>query len=180
MLAAVFRFHLPTLSSDPVLRDLIRSFKVETPPRPVRPPAWDLSLVLRCLSSSLFEPHHLCSLRNLTKKGLFLVALAMAKRTGELQTASRTVPFVRVDACLSYVPEFIAKTESLSNSLPCSFLMKSLSDFSAGLEDKLLLCPVCALCTYLRRTDSFSPLPLRLFLSPHRPSRSLSSYNELQ
>ena len=91
MLAAVFRFRLPTLSLDPVLRDLIRSFKVDTPPRPVRPPAWDLSLVLRCLNLSLFEPPHLCLLRNLTKKVLFLAALATTKRVGELQV----VLFVR-------------------------------------------------------------------------------------
>ena len=103
MLAAVFHFRLPTLSADPVLRDLIRSFKLETPSRPVCPPAWDLSLVLQCLNSSQFEPLHLCSLRNLTKKVL-LVALATAKRVGELQAVSRMVPFVGRDACLSYVP----------------------------------------------------------------------------
>ena len=70
MLAAVFCFRLPTFSADPVLRDLIHSFN---------------SLVLQCLNSSQFEPLHLCSLWNLTKKVLFLVALATAKRVGELQ-----------------------------------------------------------------------------------------------
>ena len=43
MLAAVFRTATSSISSDPVLQDLIQSFKVEAPPRPVRPPAWDLS-----------------------------------------------------------------------------------------------------------------------------------------
>ena len=85
VLSAVFRCTLPSISSDPVLRDLIRSFKVEAPPRPLRLPAWDLSLVLRCLTSPMFEPLHLSSLRNLTKKVLFLVALATAKRVGEVQ-----------------------------------------------------------------------------------------------
>ena len=79
MLAAVFRSALPSISSNPILGDLIRSFKVEAPPRLVLPPAWDLSLLLCCLASPLFEPFHLCSLRNLTKKVLFLVALATAK-----------------------------------------------------------------------------------------------------
>ena len=103
-----------------------------------------------------------------------MVALATAKCVGELQTVSRTVSFVRQDACLSYVPEFVAKTESLSNLLPHSFLVKSLSDFAAGLEDELLFFPIHVFCIYLSWTDSFSPLPRRLFVSPRYPSRSLS------
>ena len=47
MLSAVFRFHLPSLSSDPVLRDLLRSFRLSLAERLLRPPAWDLSVVLR-------------------------------------------------------------------------------------------------------------------------------------
>ena len=39
MLAAVFRFKLPEISTSPVLQDLVRSFKVEVPVRSVRPPA---------------------------------------------------------------------------------------------------------------------------------------------
>ena len=107
------------------------------------------------------------------KKVLFLVSLATAKRVGELQAVSRTVSFVRSDAYLSYVPEFVAKTESLSNPLPRSFLVSSLSDFASVLDDELLLCPVRALRIYLDRTSSFSPLPRRLFLSPRRPSHAL-------
>ena len=38
MLAAIFRFELLEISSAPALRDLIRSFKVETLTRPIRPP----------------------------------------------------------------------------------------------------------------------------------------------
>ena len=44
MLSAVVRFKLPGISSDPVLRDLIHSFKMKAPPCPVRPPAWVLWL----------------------------------------------------------------------------------------------------------------------------------------
>ena len=173
MLSAVFRFQLPGLSSHPVLRDLLRSFRLAAPCRPLRPPAWDLAAVLTYLNSGIFEPLRLASLRSLTKV-LFLLALATAKRIGELQALSRSVSFVRADACFSYVPEFVAKTESLSNPIPRSFLVKSSSDFAAGLHEELLLCPVHALRIYLDRTASFSPLPRRLFLSPRRPSRALS------
>ena len=88
------------MSSDPVLHDLVRSFRIEAPVRLLRPPAWDLSAVLQFLSSPVFEPLHRASLRNLMKKVLFLVSLATAKQVGELQAVSRTVSFVRSDACV--------------------------------------------------------------------------------
>ena len=74
MLAAVFRFKLPEISASPVLHDLLRSFKVEVPVRPVRPPTWELEVVLRYLRSSSFEPLSSLCLRSLTKKVLFLVS----------------------------------------------------------------------------------------------------------
>ena len=107
-------------------------------------------------------------------KVLFLLALATAKCVGELQALSHLVSFVHADDCVSYVPEFVAKTESLSNPIPRSFLVRSLSDFTAGLQEELLLCPVRALRIYLDRSASFSPLPRHLFISPRRPSRALS------
>ena len=127
MLSAVFRFQLPSLSSHPVLRDLLRSFCLESAERQLRPPAWDLSLVLRFLNTSPFEPLSEAPLRALTQKVLFLLALATAKRVGELQALSSMVTFVHGDACLSYVPQFVAKSESLTRSIPRSFLVKSLS-----------------------------------------------------
>ena len=174
MLSAVFRFHLPSFSLDPVLRDLFRSFKLSSAERVLCPPAWDLAKVLRYLNSSHFEPLSQASLRALSQKALFLLALATAKRVGELQALSSVVTFVGLDACLSYIPQFVAKSESLTHSIPRSFLVKSLSDFAAGLDADLLLCPVRALRIYLDRTRSLSPLRHRLFVLPHRPSRAMS------
>ena len=173
MLSAVFRFHLPSLSSHPVIRDLLRSFCLTSAERQLRPPSWDLSWVLRYLNSSEFEPLSRAPLRALTRKVLFLLALATAKRVGELQALSSVVTFVGGDACLSYVPQFVAKSESLTRSIPRS-LVKSLSDFAAGLDDDLLLCPVLALCIYLDRSTPLTSLRHRLFVSPRRPSRALS------
>ena len=42
VLSAVFRFHLPSLSSDPVIRDLLRSFRLSSGERVLRPPALGL------------------------------------------------------------------------------------------------------------------------------------------
>ena len=124
--------------------------------------------------SGAFEPLRDAPLRALSKKVLFLLALATAKRVGELQVLPRIVSFVGSDACLSCVPEFVAKSESLSLSIPRSFLAKSLSDFAVGLDDDLLLCPVRALRIYLDRTLSLAPSRRRLFVSPSCPTRAMS------
>ena len=174
VLSAVFRFHLPSLSSDPVIRDLLRSFRLSSVERVMRPPAWDLSKVLTYLVSPAFEPLSQASFRALTLKTLFLLALATAKRVGELQALSSIVTFVAGDACLSYIPQFVAKSESLTRSIPRSFLVKSLADFVAGLDVDLLLCPVRALRLYLLRARSLSPCRHRLFVSPRRHSRAMS------
>ena len=165
MLSVVFRFHLPSLSSDPVLRNLLWSFRLSSAERLLRPPAWNLSVVLRFLNSSAFEPLSRAPLRSLSQKTLFLLALATAKRVGELQALSSVVTFVGLDACLSYVPQFVAKSESLTRTIPRSF-------FAAGLDDDLLLCPVRALRIYLDKTRPLSSIRHRLFVS----SSPLSSY----
>ena len=118
VLSAVFRFHLPSLSSDPVIRDLLRSFRLSSAEHMLRPPAWNLSKVLTYLVSPAFEPLSQASFRTLTLKTLFLLALATAKRVGELQALSSIVTFVGGDACLSYIPQFVAKSESLTRSIP--------------------------------------------------------------
>ena len=75
------------------------------------------------------------------------------------------------DACLYYIPQFVAKSESLTRSIPRSFLVTSLADFRAGLDSDLLLCPVRALRLYLLRARSLSTGRHRLFVSPRRPAR---------
>ena len=72
VLSAVFRFHLPSLSSDLVIRDLLRSFRLSSAERVLRPPAWDLSKVLTYLVSPAFEPLSQASFRVLTLKTVFI------------------------------------------------------------------------------------------------------------
>ena len=160
MLSAVFRSVLPEISTSPVLHDLLRSFRVEAPARSITPPSWDLLKVLEYLKSPVFEPLHQSSLRDLTRKTLFLVALASAKRVSELQALSRIVSFSSSAAVVSYVPEILAKTETAGRPLPCTFAIQSLSDFAAGLPDELLLCPVRAFSEYVARTSRFVNRPL--------------------
>ena len=113
------------------------------------------------------------SFRALTLKTLFLLALATAKRVDELQALSSIVTFVAGDVCLSYIPQFVAESESLTRSIPRSFLVTSLADFAAGLDIDLLLCPVRALRLYLLRARSLSPCRHFLFVSLRRLSRTM-------
>ena len=77
-------------------------------------------------------------------------------------------------AVVSYVPEFLAKTESALRPLPRSFLVKSLTDFAAGLDEDLLLCPIRCLRVYIQRTAPGVNHPQRLFVSPRNPSLLIS------
>ena len=174
MLSATFRFVFSELSSHPVLHDLLRSFRIEHPLPSSRFPPWDLLRVLSLLRCSPFEPLDSCSLRDLTRKTLFLLSLATARRVGELQAVSSAVYSSGGDLFLSYLPEFCAKSESSSNPLPRSFRVRSLRDFVGSLPDELSLCPVRTLQIYLQRTSSLSPCPRSLFVSLRAPSRSLS------
>ena len=94
------------------------------------------------------------------------MALATAKRVGELQALSVQVARSGRDLLLSYSPEFVAKMESETNPIPRSFVLKSLSDFAANLDEELLLCPVRALKYYLTRTEDLRFRSKSLFVSP--------------
>ena len=173
MLAAVFKFPLPEISSSPILKDLIRSFEISAP-RPIfPPPPWDLDKVLEFLSGPPFEPLARASFLDKTKKALFLLAMATAKRVSELQALSFSVSFQGEDLVLYYDPFFRAKTESVINPLPRSVVVPSLSDFTGNLPERLH-CPVRAI-KYLRKAArSASFIPSRLFVSPKNPKRSMS------
>ena len=133
----------------------------------------ECGLVLHHLVDAPFEPLDQSSLRLLTQKTVFLVALATAKRVSELQALTAHVAFQGGDMVLSYLPDFVAKTETPTNPLPREFVLISLSD-SVGLDDEeRLLCPVRALRWYLHRTRSPSR-PRHLFLSVRDPKRPLS------
>ena len=60
-------------------------------------------------------------------------------------------------------------------SLPRTFTIQSLSDFTAGLPDEMLLCPVRALSVYVARTSRFVNRPRRLFVSSCNLSRAMSN-----
>ena len=173
MLSSVFKFCLPEISTSPILKDLTRSFEISAP-RPIhRSPTWDLNKVLEYLSGPPFEPLTNASFRNKTRKALFLLAIATAKRVGELQALSFSVSHRGEDLVLHYDPFFLAKTETASNPLPRSVIVQSLEDFVGDLPERVL-CPVRAIRHLRRATRSTEASPSRLFVSPSDPTRSMS------
>ena len=60
----------------------------KTRPRPVVLPTWSLQPILECLTKPPWEPIHQLSLKELTLKTVFLLAITSARRVSELQALS--------------------------------------------------------------------------------------------
>ncbi|XP_064087525.1 uncharacterized protein LOC135202200 [Macrobrachium nipponense] len=172
MLAAVFRHRGLNISENKDLHDLIRSFET-TKKGSLRTPSWNLDVVLQFFSSSRFEPPHSASFRDLTKKSLFLMALASAKRMSELQAIEGKVGFKDQSVVCSFLPSFFTKNENPSNPWPRSFEVQSLSAL-VGEESERALCPVRSLQYYLRRKEQLKGNTDVLWCSVRDPSRPLS------
>ena len=71
------------------------------------------------------------------------------------------------DIYLTFVPQLGALSESLTHSIPRSFLVVSLSAYAVGFADALWLCPECASAFSLR-------LPRWSIPSHCRPSHAVS------
>ena len=78
------------LSYHQVLSDIIKSMELEKPVISRVVTHWDLSLVLDSLKKFLFEPMSSCSLKCLTQKTVFLIALTSGRRRSELHALSAT------------------------------------------------------------------------------------------
>ena len=128
---------------------------------------------MQYLSGPPFEPLARASFLNKTKKALFLLAIATAKRVSELQALSFSVSFQGEDLVLYYDPFFRAKTESAANPLPRSVIVPSLADFAGDLPERVQ-CPVRAIKFLWKAARSASYIPSRLFISPRNMERAMS------
>ena len=101
MLNGVFSLKGFDLSSDAVLREIIKTCSRQVPRPPCRVPSWNVDVVLKSLTGPPFEPLGQASFQDLSRKMLFLVALAMAKRVGELSALSMVTAVQGQDLILS-------------------------------------------------------------------------------
>ena len=108
------------LAASREITTLLRSFARSVNPVELRPPAWDVSLVLQSLMGAPYEPLRTCEERFLAQKTLFLLALASAKRIGELHALSYRVSHTRDwgEVSFAFVTGFVAKTQDPSSLAP--------------------------------------------------------------
>lgn len=125
------------------------------PPRVQRAPAWDLHLVLDALCLPPFEPLARTELKWVSVKTAFLLAIASAKRVGELHALSVSESCLRWNSDGSGVTlwpntAFLPKVLSPSNLNRPIHLAQFVPPEG---EDRLkLLCPVRALRAYIAAT----------------------------
>ena len=156
---------------------LLRSFARSVNPVELRPPAWDVSLVLQSLTGAPYEPLRTCEERFLAQKTLFLLALASAKRIGELHALSYRVSHTRDwgEVSFPFVTGFVAKTQDPSSLAPRfeGFTVPALPNERKNRNGRLL-CPVRAVKVYLDRTASHRPRCERLFVTAGRSKKEIA------
>ena len=113
------------------LAALLRAMSVEIPKRETTPHKWNLTLVLETLIREPYEPLEEASLKFLTHKCIFLLALASAKRVSELQALSGRIAHKEDWSRVSFdfARDFLAKTEipSSTRNFVRSFQIPALS-----------------------------------------------------
>ena len=130
-------------------------------------PSWDITVVLSFLRDKC-EPLDKISLRLLTFKTVFLIAMATARRISGIHAISGLDKDIAFDdnysVDLNFLPEFRAKNQK-SMVLSKPFSITSISNILNDDDADNLLCPVRALRQYLRSTSSFRQGKRRLFVS---------------
>ena len=165
------------LAASREITTLLRSFARSVNPVELRPPAWDVSLVLQSLTRAPYEPLRTCEERFLAQKMLFLLALASAKRIGELHALSYRESHTRDwgEVSFAFVTGFVAKTQDPSSLAPRfeGFSVPALPNARKNRNGRLL-CPVQAVKVYLDRTASHRPRCERLFVTAGRSKKEIS------
>ena len=147
------------ISKDDNLTRLLDSFHRDRPKGRRGIPSWNLSLVLHQLTKAPFEPLREASLKHLTFKTVFLLALGSGKRRSEIH--ARQHKNIRHQSDWSKVslfpsPSFLSKNQ-LAKEGPESVAPVVIPALAPTLDRSLKsdrsLCPVRALHYYLDRTS---------------------------
>jgi integrase len=134
-------------------------------------PSWNLALVLQALTQAPLEPLKDASLKLLTLKTIFLIALASGKRRSELH-ALRADTLLRDEhwhsVTLQPDPTFVSKTDLANKGVAVvtAFTINSLKGkLGRSMSADRSLCPVRALKHYWQRTADLRKDSSRLFIS---------------
>ena len=176
-LNSVFALKGINLADSRPISMLIRNFSKSARPEELRPPVWNVTLVLQSLTCAPCEPLRMSDERFLAQKMLFLLALASAKRIGELHALSHRVSHSRDlgEVSFTFVVGFVAKMQDPSSSAPRfgGFTVPALPNSSTN-RNRRLLCPVPAVRCYLDRTAAHCPRCERLFVTAGRSTKEIS------
>ena len=159
------------IGKDENLTRLLDSFHRDRPKGRRGIPSWNLSLVLHQLTKAPFEPLGESSLKHLTLKTVFLLALASGKRRSEIHAWQHRN--IRHQSDWSKVslypsPSFLSKNQ-LAKEGPESVAPVVIPALAPTLEKSLKsdrsLCPVRALRYYLDRTSDIRQSKELVFVS---------------
>ena len=159
------------ISKDENLTRLLESFHRDRPKGRRGIPSWNLSLVLHQLTKAPFEPLREASLKHLTFKTVFLLALGSGKRRSEIHAWQHKN--IRHQSDWSKVslfpsPSFLSKNQ-LAKEGPGSIAPVVIPALAPTLDKSLKsdrsLCPVRALCYYLDRTSDLRQHKELVFVS---------------
>ena len=158
----------PSFASSVVITQLINGFKHAAPLRRSLCPKWDVTVVLTFLRERC-EPLHSLTIKVLTYKTVFLLALATARRVSGLHAISGLpddVVFARHNSSvtLAFLPEFRAKNQSVTE-LSQPFTIPGLRPLLCSDDTDIALCPVRCLKAYLARTKASRHGKRRLLVS---------------
>ena len=163
------------ISKDENLTRLLDSFHRDKPKGRRGIPSWNLSLVLHQLTKAPFEPLRKASLKHLTFKTVFLLALGSGKGRSEIHAwLFRNIRHQEnwTQVSLYPSPSFISKNQ-LGKEGPASVAPVVIPALSTSLDRSLKedrsLCPVRALRYYLDRTKDIRAGKELVFVS-FRPS----------
>ena len=152
---------------NPALKSLLRNIEIEQR----QFPEWNLALVLSALTKPPFEPLDQTSDQLLTRKTVFLIALASGKRRGKIHAfeharLQRTTGWTQVTLRVGL--SFISKTQVLGKGPKCilSGTIPALDrHWSNAMSEDRLLCPIRALRFYLERSMPWREPKRLLFVS---------------
>ena len=159
------------ISKDDNLTRLLESFHRDRPKGRRGIPSWNLSLVLHQLTKAPFEPLREASLKHLTFKTVFLLALGWGKRRSEIhawqhKNIRHQSDWAKVSLFPS--PSFLSKNQ-LAKEGPQSVAPVVIPALAPTLDKSLKsdrsLCPVRALRYYLDRTSDLRQRQELVFVS---------------